>query len=422
MASVAASSGIPEVHLLDRYEPLIGVRRTERLVKKARALGDLRVLHINSTRNGGGVAEILSSLVPLMNAVGIASDWHVIDGPPEFFGFTKEIHNALHGEAVDLTDQKASLHREVVLDDAVRAALDYDVVIVHDAQPLPLIEMRQRQAWIWCCHVDLSAPDPDIWDYVAPIANLYDAAVFSLPEYAQELSIPQHFIKPAIDPFSPINQQLFRSQTIERLRQYHIPVDLPLVIQAGRFDKWKDPQGVVDAFCTASDQVAATLVLVGNTATDDPEGPAMFEAICASSGERIIVLSVDDPLLVNALQRRAAVVLQKSLREGFGLTVSEAMLKGKPVIGGNVGGIRHQVKEGQTGFLVDDVPQAAARIEELLSDAPLRRNMGRRAKERARKHFLMTRLMEDWLDLIAALTRRDRARVPHRQLTESSSS
>jgi trehalose synthase len=162
-------------------------------------------------------------------------------------------------------------------------------------------------------------------------------------------------------------------------------------------------------------------VLVGNTATDDPEGPAMFEAICASSGERIIVLSVDDPLLVNALQRRAAVVLQKSLREGFGLTVSEAMWKGKPVIGGNVGGIRHQINDGQNGFLVDDVPQAAARIEELLSDAPLRRNMGRRAKERARKHFLMTRLMEDWLDLIAALTRRDRARVPHRQLGEFTS-
>jgi trehalose synthase len=297
----------------------------------------------------------------------------------------------------------------VVLDNAVRAALDYDVVIVHDPQPLPLIEMRQRQAWIWCCHVDLSAPDPDIWDYVAPIANLYDAAVFSLPEYAQELSIPQHFIKPAIDPFSPINQGLSRAQMIERLRQYHIPVDLPLVIQAGRFDKWKDPQGGVDAFCTASEQVAATLVLVGNTATDDPEGPAMFEAICASSGERIIVLSVDDPLLVNALQRRAAVVLQKSLREGFGLTVSEAMLKGKPVIGGNVGGIRHQIKEAQTGFLVDDVPQAAVRIQELLSDAPLRRNNGTARERTSSQSFL-----DDTLD--GRLARSDRgvdAARPH---------
>jgi trehalose synthase len=339
-----------------------------------------------------------------MNDVGIATEWLVINGSPHFFAFTKDIHNALHGEQIALAPGSMTLHQEVAHANGAQARLgDYDVIIVHDPQPLPLVELRERQRWIWCCHIDLSAPDRTVWGYLAPTVDRYDAGVFSLPEYAQPLSVPQRFIMPAVDPFSLINQEISRSESGHHLERYRIPRDLPLVVQAGRFDKWKDPQGVIDAFCMASQDFPATLVLAGNAAADDPEGPAMYERICSSSGERIIIIAADDPLLVNALQRRAAVVLQKSLREGFGLTVSEAMWKGKAVIGGDVGGIRHQIINGQCGFLVSDVQQAAAHITMLLKDPTTRRNVGRRARERVRRHFLMTRLLEDWIDLIAGL-------------------
>jgi trehalose synthase len=405
--SPAPSLGAPS--LLERYQQLIGNRATARLLKKARRLAGLKVLHVNSTRQGGGVAEILSSLTPLMNEVGIETDWLVIDGSPEFFAFTKDLHNGLHGEPIELAGADMLLHRDVACGNGTQGQLDgHDVVIVHDPQPLPLVQLRKhRQAWIWCCHIDLSAPFESAWNYLGPMVELYDTAVFSLPEYARPLDVPQRFIMPAIDPFSQINKEITRTETTQHLRRYNIPRDLPLVVQAGRFDKWKDPQGVIDAFCAATQRV-----LAGNTAADDPEGPAMYERICSSSGERIIVIAADDPLLINALQRRAAVVLQKSLREGFGLTVSEAMWKGRAVIGGNVGGIRHQIQHGQSGFLVSDVDQAAATIAALLLEPDVRRNAGRRARERVRRHFLLTRLLEDWIDLISGLALSRQVAVP----------
>jgi trehalose synthase len=401
----------PFSSFLARYQPLIGVRATDRLLKKARQLSPLRVLHINSTREGGGVAEILSSLTPLMNDIGIETEWIVLEGTPEYFAFTKDIHNGLQGEPIALSSANMQRHREVALANAQAARLaDFDVVIVHDPQPLPLVEARGAQTWIWCCHIDLSAPFPDVWNYLAPMVERYDLAVFSLSEYGQSLDVPQHFIMPAIDPFSLINQDIPRGDVSSLLDRYAIPKDLPLVVQAGRFDKWKDPKGVVDAFCKATKDLPATLVLAGNDAADDPEGPAMYEAIRACATERIRVIAANDPLLVNALQRRAAVVLQKSLREGFGLTVSEAMWKGRAVIGGDVGGIRHQIEEGRCGFLVGDVPTAAQRIRELLEDATLRRKMGRRAHERVRRHFLMTRLLEDWLEAIGSVSKQAKSK------------
>jgi trehalose synthase len=389
--------------LLAQYQPLIGVRAIERLLKKAQRLQGLRILHINSTRKGGGVAEILSSLAPLMDDLGIATEWFVLEGEPEYFAFTKDIHNGLQGEQLRPSRRGIDLHRQVALANAGSAGLeDFDVIIVHDPQPLPLIELRGDQIWIWCCHIDLSEPFPETWNYLTKMVARYDTAVFSLPEYGQPLSLPQWFIMPAIDPFSMINREMTRAESSQHLDRYRVPRDLPLVVQVGRFDKWKDPQGVVEAFCRARDR-RATLVLAGNSADDDPEGPAMYEAICATSSERVVVIAADDPLLVNALQRRAAAVLQKSLREGFGLTVSEAMWKGRAVIGGDVGGIRHQIEEGRSGFLVGDVEAAAQRISELLGNATLRRKMGRRAHERVRRHFLITRLLEDWLVAIGCL-------------------
>lgn len=236
-----------------------------------------------------------------------------------------------------------------------------------------------------------------------PIIERYDMAVFSLPEYAQSLSVPQRFILPAINPFSMGNKDMLSQEVDERFLHYDIPTDLPLVVQVSRFDKWKDPQGVIDAFRMARQEVDCTLVLAGNVATDDPEGQEVYNSLCKCADERIRILLVQDSALVNALQRRAAVVLQKSTREGFGLAVAEAMWKGTPVIGGNVGGIRHQIEDGVNGFLVDNIEQAAARIVQVVKDHALRERLGRRAKQTVGERFLMTRLMEDWLDIIGSL-------------------
>jgi len=388
---------------VEDFEELIGAEAVERILKKVERLRDLHVVNINSTYYGGGVAELLSSLTLLMNVSGIRTGWRVIQGRPDFFSITKKMHNALQGADIKLTDLKTHIYEEVAFENAVRVHLDHDVVIVHDPQPLPLIRhFRKKAPWIWQCHVDLTRPDAELWGYLAPLIEQYDAAVFSLPEYAQNLTVPERFIMPAINPFSTTNKPLSEREINERLAHYDIPTDLPLVVQISRFDRWKDPQGVIDAFKIARKQVDCTLVLVGNVATDDPEGQEVFSAICKCAEERIRILSVQDSALVNALQRRAAVVLQKSIREGFGLTVTEAMWKGTTVIGGNTGGIKHQIEDGVSGYLVNNVQEAAARIVDVLKDGKLRERLGRNARESVRRRFLMTRLMEDWLDLIGA--------------------
>jgi len=388
---------------IEDYEPLIGAEALDRLQNKAERLNDLHLVNISSTYYGGGVAEILSSLTLLMNVAGIRTGWRVIQGRPDFFSITKKMHNALQGGAINLSELKREIHEEVVFENALRLHLDHDLVIVHDPQPLPLIKFfRKKAPWVWRCHVDLSHPDPQVWSYLRTFIERYDAVVLSLPEYAQRITPPQRFIMPAINPFSTTNKALSEAEIDGRLAHYGIPLDLPLIVQVSRFDKWKDPQGVIEAFRLARREIDATLVLVGNIATDDPEGQEVFESLLACGEERIRILSVQDSALVNALQRRATVVLQKSLREGFGLTVTEAMWKGTPVIGGNVGGIRHQISDGENGFLVDSVEQAAARIVQLVKDEALRRRLGAKARESVRERFLMTRLMEDWLDLVGS--------------------
>lgn len=396
--STAANVGVTRV---EDYEALIGPEAVDRILDKARQLADMHVVNINSTYYGGGVAQVLSSITLLMNAAGIRTGWRAIQGRPEFFSVTKKIHNALHGADINLTELKMQIYEEVALENAIRNHLDHDVVIVHDPQPLPLIKYYRKKApWIWRCHVDLSHPNPAMWSYLAPLIERYDAVVLSLPAYAQKLSRPQRFIMPAINPFSTTNKTLSEAEIDERLAHYNIPTDLPLVVQVSRFDKWKDPHGVIAAFKIARKQVDCTLVLVGNVATDDPEGQDVFASLCDCAEERIRILSVQDSALVNALQHRAAVVLQKSIREGFGLTVTEAMWKGAAVIGGRAGGITQQIDDGVNGFLVDSVEQAAERIVALLKDRSLATRLGAAARATVRDRFLMTRLMEDWLDLL----------------------
>jgi trehalose synthase len=387
---------------IEDYAPLIGDEALERILHKAHRLRDLRVLHLSSTFYGGGVAEMLSSVTLLARSLGIKADWRLIQGSPDFFNVTKKIHNALQGAEINLTDLKKEVYEEVVVQNALRMELDYDFVIVHDPQPLPMIMHHRRTCpWIWRCHLDLSHPDPAVWEYLLPFINEYNAVILSLPEYAQPIAPPQAFIMPALNPFSLKNGDLDEAAIRDRLEHYGIPVDKPIVAQVSRFDRWKDPEGVIRAFHLAAREVDARLVLLGNVATDDPEGQEVFEELLKHKDD-VIILTAEDSALVNALQRRASVVLQKSLREGFGLTVTEAMWKGAAVIGGRCGGISHQIEDGTNGFLVSTVDEAAARIVQLLRDPALRDRLGHEARETVRQRFLMSRLIEQYLDLFSA--------------------
>ena len=388
---------------IDEYAPLIGEEAVERIMEKAHRLRGLRVLHISSTFYGGGVAEILSSETLLANHLGLHADWRLIQGSPDFFNVTKKIHNALQGSAINLTELKKDIYEEVNVQNAIRMELEADFVVVHDPQPLPLI-MHERHTcpWVWRCHVDLSHPNPEILDYLRPFIDEYDAVVVSLPEYAQEIAPPQVFVMPAINPFSVKNADMSEAEVKDRFDHYGIPDDLPIVAQISRFDRWKDPEGVIEAFHIARKEVDATLVLLGNVATDDPEGQEVFESLLGKREERIMILTAEDSALVNALQRHAAVVFQKSLREGFGLTATEAMWKGTPVIAGRCGGLLHQIEDGVNGFLASSVEEAARRMVELLKDDQLRRTLGGKARDTVRERFLMSRKIEQCLDLFAA--------------------
>jgi len=381
----------PRMRRVEDYEQFIGAEAVERICQKAQSLQYLHVAHVNSTYYGGGVAELLSSLSLLMNSVGIRTGWRVIQGAPDFFSITKKMHNALQGADINLSERKCEIYEEVVCENAVRNHLDnHNFVIIHDPQPLPMIHhYKKRGPWIWRCHVDLSDPNPGLWEYLRPTIEKYDAVALTLKEYRQKLQTPQVFFLPAIDPFTHKNRELSETEIAERLEHYEIPTDLPLVVQVSRFDHWKDPEGVIQAFKLARKEVDCTLVLVGNVATDDPEGAEIYHKLLDEQEERIIILSVQDTALVNALQRRAAVVLQKSIREGFGLTVAEAMWKGAVVIGGNTGGIRYQIEDGVNGFLV----------VRLLKDGDLREHMGIKARETVRQKFLLSRYLEQYLDL-----------------------
>ena len=385
---------------IEDYEPIVGAETVERIKEKSKDLRGLHVSHVNSTFYGGGVAEVLSSLTLLMDSIGIDCGWRVILGSPDFFGITKKMHNALQGDEINLSDRKIEIYEEVIEENVVRNHLDHDMVIIHDPQPLAMINhYKKKGPWIWRCHIDLSNPNPDLWNYFKPHIEQYDAAIFSIKEYRRQLDTPQVFFMPAINPFSIKNRQLSREEIDERLKHYDIPTDKPLIAQISRFDPWKDPKGVIDAFNIASKEIDATLVLLGNVATDDPEGVEVYQSLLDYADGNIKIMSVEDTALVNALQSRADIILQKSIREGFGLTVAEAMWKNTAVIGGNVGGIRYQIEDGINGYLVDSPEQAAERIIQLIKDPDLREQISKRGKETVRSQFLLIRLLENYIDL-----------------------
>jgi trehalose synthase len=389
---------------LDDYVSLIGEQAVERIARKVESLSGLEVQFINSTKQGGGVAEILRSLVPLMNGIGIRAHWTSIVGPPSFYDVTKNIHNMLQGQDGALSVEEKSLFEETVAANAPIIDLKSDVVVVHDPQPLPLIRYRHgRRRWIWRCHLDLSMPNMHMRDYLLPMVEGYDASIYTLPEYALPVKLPTHVIMPAIDPFTIKNRMQNEQDARTRLKQYGIPDDRPIVTQISRYDSWKDPRGVIEACRIARREVDFTLVLLGNFASDDPEGMRNYEQLLELRDERTLILvDGDDQLLVNALQSRAAIVLQKSIREGFGLTVTESMWKGKPVIAGRVGGIVRQIEDGVNGYLISSIDEAAARIVQILRDPALGRRLGRNARRTVQENFLLTRLLEQYLDLLRA--------------------
>jgi trehalose synthase len=388
---------------IEDYEPIVGAEIVDRIKAKAKPLQDLHIVNVNSTYYGGGVSQLLSSETLLMNSLGIRTGWRVIQGSPDFFSVTKKIHNALQGGKINLTDRKMKLYEDIIYENSIRNHLDQDVVIVHDPQPLPMINYyRKNRPWIWRCHIDLSSPNKELWGYLIRFIKKYDAVILSSKDYKQKLDTPQVFFMPAIDPFTITNRELSQHEINERLKHYNIPINLPLVAQISRFDRWKDPEGVIKAFKIAQKEVDCTLILLGNVATDDPEGDEVYKSLLGYRDDRIIILTVQDAALVNAVQRKATVVLQKSIREGFGLTVAEAMWKGTPVIGGNVGGIRYQIEDGVSGFLVSSVEEAAQRIVQLIKDKDLREHMSKKAKESVKQRFLLTRYIEQYLDLLGS--------------------
>jgi len=391
------------------YRHIVGDKVISQIYHKASKLYDKRVIHVNSTYAGGGVAEILNSLAPLMNDAGVDADWRILRGTPDLFNITKKFHNALQGDKIHLTSIKKKLYLQANEDFSTYALLDHDCVFIHDPQPLPLVEYcRKKQPWIWRCHIDLSTPNKELWEFLKGYILRYDKMIVSSEKYKKDdLPIEQVVFQPVIDPLTPKNMELSDKDIAKYLKKFGVPTDKPLITQISRFDKWKDPQGVLDIFKTVKKQIDCRLVLCGSMASDDPEGMQIFEKIKYRSNHLVengdvILITSENNILVNALQRSSAVILQKSLREGFGLTVTEALWKGTPVIASNVGGIPLQIEHEKTGYLFDpqDKSAFAEKIIEILENPKHAKELALAGKEYVRKHFLITRLLEDHFDML----------------------
>jgi trehalose synthase len=390
------------------YEAIVGTEKIGELHRLADGLQDLTFTHVNSTMVGGGVAEMLHSLIPLFKDLGIETRWEVIKGSPLFFKTTKSFHNALQGNDIEIADEMLDRYLEINRRNAEVLDLDADVVVIHDPQPLSLIEHRPAgcNRWIWRCHIDLTHRNQNVWKFLREYVIRYDVVVLSMPEFAQYLPIPQDIIPPSIDPLSDKNKDLPERRINEVYGKYGISRDKPIILQVSRFDPFKDPIGVIEACDLVRRETACTLVFAGGVASDDPESHEVLSRLrerAEDAPDIYIIAPQAEPIPaeeINAFQRGADIIVQKSLREGFALTVTEAMWKGKPVVGADVGGIKLQVKDGITGFLVRSIEETAERITFLLRNPDLAREMGEVGKEQVRKNFLITRHLRDYLRLL----------------------
>ncbi len=399
--------------ILDQYEQFVGPGTLDELRLLGRQLVGRRIVTVNSTAVGGGVAEILSRLVPLSRELGVDIRWDVIKGGDDFFGVTKRIHNALHGKTETFSAHDHEVFRDTTQRNLADMDLDADIVFIHDPQPAGLIEARHpdRGRWVWRCHIDLSAPQADVWEFLGSYVSRYDAAVFSAPQFAADLKLPQVMITPSIDPLSDKNRELTETEINDVLDHLHVPRDKPIVTQVSRFDRLKDPVGVIAAFRLARKYNDCRLVLAGGSATDDPEGAEVLTAVHeAANGDpdiHVLELPPTANLEINAIQRASTIVLQKSLKEGFGLTVSEALWKAKPVIAGAVGGIPLQVTHRYSGILTHTIEGTAFWIKQLLNAPEFAARLGQNGREHVRTNFLLTRHLRDYLLLFLFLDHRD---------------
>ncbi len=387
---------------IEDYREVVGDEIIDRLEEKAEKLEDKHIVNVNSTSNGGGVAGLLLSIVPLMNDLGIDVGWRIHKGSEDFFHVTKSFHNALQGGEINLTDIKKKLYRQWgEFNSKIDHFEKHDLVVIHDPQPLIRINTRDvnNQKWVWRCHIDMENPNPVAFNYLKQFIDKYDHVVTT--QKIKDIEPPQKEVPPSIDPLNTINKPLDQKTISKYLHKAGIDRDKPIIAQIGRFDKWKDPLGVIDVWKEANKEIDCKLILLGNIASDDPEGPEMFEKVKkkAEKYEDVTAIAETNEVLVNAIQREADVILQKSIKEGFALTVSEALWKETPVIGTHAGGIPLQINDGENGYLVESNQEAAEKVVELIKNPGKRDKMGKKGKEIVRENFLITRQMEDWIDL-----------------------
>jgi len=397
---------------LEAYVPIVGSSTIDELSLLAERLRGVSIQNINSTAVGGGVAEILTRMIPLLKQLGVDARWDVIKGDEKFFEVTKKMHNALHGVEATITDAEYEVFNEVTRSNAAEMQFG-DIVFVHDPQPIGLIEYRTdlSSRWIWRCHIDFSRPDPAVWRFLERFLHSYDSAVFSAPAFARQLPIPQVLIAPSIDPLSDKNRDLPDDVVDEVFERFRIDRSRPIVTQISRFDYLKDPIGVIKAYRLAKKRVDIQLVLAGGGATDDPEGPVLMRQVQEEADKDpdvfVLFLPPASDLEINALQRGSTVILQKSLREGFGLTVAEALWKGKPTIAGAVGGIPLQITHKYSGILTTSIEGTAHWIKQLIQEPRYAEGLGRNGREHIKHNFLITRHLKDYLLTFLSLTRRE---------------
>ncbi len=396
---------------IEAYRPIVGTQFIDELYKIAEHINERSIQHINSTPVGGGVAEILHRLVPLTNELGVKATWDVIKGSEEFFNVTKAFHNALHGSDDEITDDMFEIFRETTRDNLTTMNLYGDVIMIHDPQPAGLIAKKNEigRKWAWRCHIDVSRPNKKLWEFLREYVVQYDASVFSMPDFSQQLPITQFLITPSIDPLADKNMDLEQSFIDSILEKYAIDPGRPIITQISRFDRLKDPVGVIQAYKIVKKRYDVQLVLAGGGASDDPEGAAVLQEVQEMGADdpdvKILLLPAYSDKEINALQRASTVVLQKSIKEGFGLTVTEAMWKNKPVIGGATGGIRKQIIDGVTGYLVHSIEGTARRIIDILNDPKHAELIARNGFEHVRNNFLLTRHLKDYMLVMIALER-----------------
>ena len=389
---------------IEDYQPIVGRQMIQEIKKYAHKLIGKHIVMVNSTPTGGGVAEILTNMVLILNKLRVNIGWRILKGPEDFFQITKEFHNGLQGAGIDLTTQKKKLYELVNYNNSLMNHIgNHDLVVVHDPQPLALINFYQKKApWIWRCHIDISQPDKKLFSYLKPFIEKYDAMIVSSEVYQKKsLSLKQVIIPPSIDPLSVKNHYLSRKQATTILRKHDINLTKPVISQVSRFDRWKDPLGVIAVYREVKKKFDCQLVLLGNLAMDDPEGPMLYKKVMeqVKNDPDISVICVTDHEMVNALQTVSDVVVQKSTKEGFALTVSEALWKSTPVVGTKVGGIPLQVINGKTGYLAKNNKEAVDACLKLLKNKKLANKLGKQGKEHVRKNFLITRHILDYLKL-----------------------